>query len=75
MKQYCRYCAYLCVGDANYCELKKECFTDSKCKKLNYCKHFHFNKIDAFDLTKVYHERKAAKRLKSDINLFDIEEK
>lgn len=24
MTQYCRYCCYLCVGDANYCSEKQQ---------------------------------------------------
>lgn len=57
MKQYCRYCSWLCVGDSNYCERRKQCLSDSYCKRVNKCKYFEFNEIDAFDLEKVYHPK------------------
>lgn len=29
MTQYCRYCCYLCVGDANYCSEKQQTMSDA----------------------------------------------
>lgn len=54
MKQYCRYCAWLSVGDSNYCEQRKECLSEEYCKRVNKCKHFEFNEIDAFNFEKTY---------------------
>lgn len=47
MAQYCRYCSNMVCGDANYCTVKKECFTDQYIKSTNNCKDFDFNPIDA----------------------------
>lgn len=48
MTQYCRYCSFLVVGDANYCSEHNECYSDKKCKSANRCKDFDLNPIDAF---------------------------
>lgn len=34
-------------GDANYCSVKKACYSDVKIKRANKCKDFEFNPIDA----------------------------
>lgn len=47
MNQYCRYCNNMICGDANYCCVKKQTFSDEKLKVLNKCKDFEFNPIDA----------------------------
>lgn len=47
MMQYCRYCAYMCCGDANYCSEKKRTFSDYYIKRVNNCRSFIFNEIDA----------------------------
>ncbi|MFQ6793764.1 MAG: hypothetical protein ACLRT4_18210 [Thomasclavelia sp.] len=47
MTQYCRYCAYMCVGDVNFCEKKRITKTDKQCKNANKCKDFESNPIDA----------------------------
>lgn len=47
MTQYCRYCTNMVCGDANYCSVRKICFTDAKIKRTNKCKDFEFNPIDA----------------------------
>lgn len=47
MKQYCRYCNNMVCGDANYCSVYSECYTDAKLKKANHCLHFEFNEVDA----------------------------
>jgi len=49
MKQYCRYCSYMCCGDANWCEKLKICRSDSYIKRSNNCKSFEFNEIDAIN--------------------------
>lgn len=53
MKQYCRYCAYL-TGTDCYCECKKQVLSESTCKKVNKCKNFAFNEMDAFNPEKTY---------------------
>ena len=40
MKQYCRYCVYLCVNNVPYCDAKKEFRSVSSCKHPNNCKDF-----------------------------------
>lgn len=40
MKQYCRYCVYLCVNNAPYCMKKEEFRSESSCKHTNNCKDF-----------------------------------
>ena len=57
MAQYCRYCAHMTCGDANYCSVKDKCYSDSKLKHTNKCKHFEFNPIDAMGLVKEYRPR------------------
>lgn len=64
MKQYCRYCANCVYGDCVYCcEHKKE-MSEASAKRINHCKDFIFNEIDALggDLDKKYkpREKKAA---------------
>lgn len=48
MKQYCRYCANLVWGDSGYCEVKRKCLKYDACKRVNKCKYFELNPIDAF---------------------------
>lgn len=47
MAQYCRYCNYMVCGDANYCSVRNECYSDERIKRVNYCRDFEFNPIDA----------------------------
>lgn len=47
MKQYCRYCANMVCGDANYCSWLKQTLSDNQIKNLNRCKGFEFCEIDA----------------------------
>lgn len=63
MKQYCRYCAHLIVGDANYCELKRLTMTDAAAKHTNNCPMFDFLSTDAFDENRVYVPRRRVEHL------------
>ena len=36
MTQYCRYCCYLCVGDANYCSEKQQTMSDTVAKSNGF---------------------------------------
>ena len=47
MTQYCRYCAYMVCGDANYRTEKQHTKTDKQIKQSNNCKEFLLNPIDA----------------------------
>ena len=58
LKQYCRYCGNLCVGDECYCEEKQKTLSESTCKTPNNCEKFKFCEIDAFDITKKYQPKK-----------------
>lgn len=62
MKQYCRYCIYLCVNNAPYCDAKKEFRSVKSCKRPNKCKDFILCKSepeyqDAFGETNGYKPR------------------
>ena len=59
MKQYCRYCIYLCVNNVPYCNAHEECVSKSSCKRPNKCKDFIFADVapefqDAFGETNGY---------------------
>ena len=67
MKQYCRYCAYLCVNNVPYCTAHNECRSRSSCKYPNKCKDFVFADCepeyqDAFGETNGYKERHPRKK-------------
>ncbi len=62
MNQYCRYCIYLCVNNAPYCDAKKEFRSVKSCKRPNKCKDFVLCKSepenqDAFGETNGYKPR------------------
>lgn len=62
MKQYCRYCVYLCVNNVPYCDVKNKVLSESACKRPNNCKDFVFADVedeyqDAFGETMGYHPR------------------
>lgn len=42
MAQYCRYCVFLHVNDAPYCDIKEKHLSESSCKKSNNCKDYSF---------------------------------
>ncbi len=66
MKQYCRYCCYLTVGDANYCSIRNKTMSDETAKSTNRCNDFAFNCIDAFgENEKGYTSRKKGKKKKA----------
>lgn len=47
MAKYCRYCAHMVSGDANYCEVKQRTFTDAQICRTNRCKDFELNPTDS----------------------------
>ena len=47
MAQYCRYCTYMCCGDANFCSIRQKTYSDAYIKRPNKCRDFDFNPIDA----------------------------
>ena len=61
MIQYCRYCAYMICGDANYCEKHNKCLSDNTIKSVNKCKSFTFNELDATNINHVYKPKKKNK--------------
>lgn len=71
MKQYCRYCNNMVCGDANYCTVKKETYSDSTIKSVNKCKDFEFNEIDALGETNGYKPRNTVKTI--DVNQLRFE--
>lgn len=48
MKQYCRYCCNLHVGDVAYCSEKECTVSEAAAKAPNRCSSFLYNPIDAF---------------------------
>lgn len=62
MKQYCRYCCYLCTGNGIYCSKKKRTISESAAKSVNNCHSFAYNPEDAFfEKEKGYQPRKPKK--------------
>lgn len=57
MAQYCKYCTYMVCGDANYCSIKDELYSEKHICNTNKCKHFEFNPIDARGTGKEYKPR------------------
>lgn len=47
MAKYCRYCANMVSGDANYCEVKQRTFTDEQISHTTKCKDFELNPTDS----------------------------
>lgn len=48
MKQYCRYCSWLVYGDVPYCRKDERVLSEAYAKRVNTCKDFDLNPIDAF---------------------------
>lgn len=48
MKQYCRYCTNLVVGNGIYCTKRNREYTEQYAKSTNNCGDFELNVIDAF---------------------------
>lgn len=77
MKQYCRYCNNLVTGNGIYCaELKKE-RSEASTKVVNYCKHFEYNEIDAYDLDHKYKPKRQVPRdaddtIEGQMTIFDL---
>ena len=72
MKQYCRYCCHLVVGDANYCSRQKRTISESTAKGINRCTDFIYNPIDAFFENKKGYQPREPKKKQCDgqISLF-----
>lgn len=47
MAKYCRYCANMVSGDANWCEVKQRTFSDEQICRTNRCKDFELNPTDS----------------------------
>ena len=69
MKQYCRYCSALVTGNGIYCSTLNKVRTEASTKVVNYCKHFEFNEIDAYDLEHKYKPKASRPRDSSDETL------
>jgi len=50
----CRFCTNMVCGDANWCEVFQECYSDERIAEENDCNGFEFNPIDAITLTECY---------------------
>ena len=46
MKQYCRYCANLCMGDAVYCNHKGITMSEKSIYRPNTCKYYDYCGLD-----------------------------
>lgn len=56
-KQYCRYCSHCVIGDWVWCEKRQKEMNERAAKRVNKCKDFVFNEIDAFNLEAKYKPR------------------
>lgn len=54
MKQYCRYCSWLCYGDAPYCEVKEEVKSESAIRHANKCHDFTLSELGDVETGKQY---------------------
>lgn len=61
MKQYCRYCCYLCTGNGIWCDEQSREISEAAAKSPNKCHSFAFTPIDAFGNEKEYTPRKPKK--------------
>ena len=73
MKQYYRYCVYLCVNNVPYCVKKEEIRSKDSCKRTNNCKDFRFADVepeyqDAFGETNGYKPRGPKKHINDQID-------
>ena len=80
MKQYCRYCIYLCVNNVPYCNAKDECRSEKSCKRPNRCKDFIFADVppefqDAFGETNGYVPKHRHEEIQGQMTLFGKGEK
>lgn len=48
MKQYCRYCVNLVVGNGIYCMKRNREYSEQYAKSTNNCGDFELNVVDAF---------------------------
>lgn len=48
MRQYCRYCCWMAVGNASYCTKQERRISSAAAKSPNRCHDFAYNPIDAF---------------------------
>lgn len=69
VKQYCRYCVYMCCGNGNYCSVHKKTFSDAYIKAVNNCSDFDFCKYDALG-GNVYKPRKEKDAAGDQLSLF-----
>lgn len=77
MKQYCRYCTGLVTGKGIYCTTLNKEKTEASTKVVNYCKHFEFCEIDAYDLEHKYKPKRQIPRnsddeIKGQLSIFEI---
>lgn len=57
MKQYCRYCIWLCTGNGIWCDMHEKELAESTTKTVNNCKDFSFCEADAYMETDGYKPR------------------
>lgn len=77
MKQYCRYCNNLVTGNGIYCTALNKERSEASTKVVNYCKHFEYNEIDAYDLDHKYKPKRQIPRDADDtidgqMTIFDL---
>ena len=57
-KQYCRYCAFLCYGDAPYCTDHDKVMSESTIKSVNHCSDFALSDLGDVETGRMYRPRK-----------------
>ena len=74
MKQYCRYCSWLCYGDVPYCTLKELVKTDASIRTVTTCPEFALSPLGDVESGKMYHPREKHKEdvLEGQISMEEI---
>lgn len=73
MKQYCKYCVWLCTSNGIYCDKREKYISENTAKKVNNCENFCFCSIDAFNPNNKYKPReKKSKQIDGQINFLDM---
>ncbi len=69
MRQYCRYCANLCMGDAVYCNHKGVTMSEKSIYRPNNCKYYDYCGMNENNEPHVQREQKRKNKI-DNISLF-----
>lgn len=57
MKQYCRYCCWLTIGDCYYCQINDEVMSTAQIRRPNRCPSFELSVMGDIETGKQYRPR------------------